>query len=201
MSMVSFKQYLYETEGIYDVMRSSIEDRIRSAHREKHELGVISDPTLKQEHIKPHNLHSVLLNDTPSRTKMSYKKYGSRYTGSHATHQYLFLVKKNNKFDKSSPIVQTFIETYSENEQNGHSPKHRIDFAIDGNAVHQALDELDFDSHHAVYSGVMDAIAHHHYETGSDPNSYVFNAHAKNSQKERAKSRRYKKIAQVLKNK
>ena len=73
-----------------------------------------------------------------------------------------------------------------------------ISFSIDGSESHNQMPEMDFKSHHAVYSGVMDAVAHHHYDTGTHPDDYIFNATARDPSKQRAKARRYSTINKIL---
>ena len=73
--MKTFKTFLLESEGIYDTMRDSIEDRLRYEHRKRHENGQIPEPEMKREHIKQYGLHHGLLDQVPGRSRIEHDDF------------------------------------------------------------------------------------------------------------------------------
>lgn len=206
--MKSFKQYITESEGIYDSMRSSIIDRLRYDHRKRHDAGQISEPELRREHIGQYRLHNSLLDEVPGRTKIEYADFDEGTRQAHnsrlftqpigARRIYKFYIPRQGHPTKWGRHVAVTIGEHLP-ESLRPPGTHEISFSIDGLESNDgSIGEMDFDTHKAVYSGVMDAVAHHHFDTGTDPENYEFAAVDINHSKTKAKARRYTDITRVL---
>ena len=207
--MKTFKTYLIEAEGIYDAMRDSIEQRLRDEHKKRHLGGQIPEPEMKREHIKQYGLHHGLLDQVPGRSRIDHHDFDFDAPRSTFTinpnqenrfRMYRFYVPKEGS-PRAPHHVAVKISPRSDNDlidpesfPNGMD----ISFSIDGSEHHNQMPEMDFKSHHAVYSGLMDAVTHHHYDTGTHPDDYIFNAAARDKSKQRAKARRYSTINKIL---
>jgi hypothetical protein len=211
--MKSFKQFLTESEGIYDAMADTIQQRITSEHRKKHGSGQISSPEMTREHIKKYKLHDSLLEQVPGRSRIDHHDFDHDAERISNPGQIVLNPNQENKFriyrfyvpKKGSPTAPHHVAVKIAPRSNhdlidpSSFPNHKdISFSIDGEESTNQMPETDFESHHAVYSGLMDAIAHHHFDTGTHPDEYVFAATARDKNKERAKSRRYDTIKKVL---
>lgn len=183
--MISFKQYLYESEGIYDAMRSSIENRIKKAHKQAHDEGRITEPGFKESHIKQHGLHHSLLDSNELRNKIQIEKHPHDKNAEN----YKFSI--NQKYGPPHTVEVEF-------KDYGYSPiKTEVMFKVnDFYSNMGTVSQHDHQTQHAIYSGLMDSIAHRHYEHG--PKEYTFTAHDQNLTLEKRKVKRYEKISKVL---
>ena len=201
--MKSFKTFLIESEGIYDAMRDSIEDRLRYEHRKRHDNGQIPEPEMKIEHVKKYGLHHGLLDQVPGRSRIEHDDFDDIFADKNKPNTfriYRFYVPKEGRPTAphhvavkiaARPGVRLIDPEFFKNKRD-------VSFSIDGSESENKMPEMDFKSHHAVYSGLMDVIAHHHYDTGTHPDDYNFEATATERSKERAKARRYSKIDKIL---
>jgi hypothetical protein len=184
--MISFKQYLYESEGIYDAMRSSIEDRIRKAHKKAQDDGIIKEPEFKESHIKEHGLHHSLLDSNGIRSEIEIENRPQMF-GLKTDKTYNFSINQKNG---RSHKVQVEFSDHHDNITD-------VGFKVNGFFANMGtVSPHDHQTQHAIYSGVMDAIAHINYEHG--PKQFTFHAYDANSVLERRKAHRYEKIAKVL---
>jgi len=203
---INDKLFLLESEGIYDAMRDSIENRLRDEHRKKHESGLIPEPTLKKEHIKQYGLHHSLLEPVSGRSRIDYadfdyiKKSRDNQDQEATRRVYKFYIPKEGSPTAPHHVAVT-IGTRSDHDlidPRSMPDMKDVSFSIDGFESARILPEMAFEKHRAVYSGVMDAISHHHFDTGTYDFNYNFTPTAITRQEERAKGRRYKKMAQIL---
>ena len=202
--MKSFKTFLIESEGIYDAMRDSIEDRLRYEHRKRHDNGQIPEPEMKREHIKQYGLHHGLLDQVPGRSRIEHDDFDDIFADKNKPNTfriYRFYVPKEGRPTAPHHVAVKIAHRSSENliDPSSFPNMKDVSFSIDGSESQNKMPEMDFKSHHAVYSGLMDVIAHHHYDTGTQSDDYNFVATAQDKNKQRAKARRYGQISKILK--
>lgn len=208
--MKSFKTFLFESEGIYDSMRGSIEQRLRDEHKKRHLSGQIPESEMTREHIGQYRLHDALLEQVPGRSRIDHHDFDFDALRSTFTlnlnqenkfRMYRFYVPKEGS--PTAPYhVAVKISPRSDNDlidPQSFPNDMDISFSIDGSESHNQMPEMDFKSQQAVYAGVMDAVAHHHYDTKTHPDNYIFYATARDPNKQRAKARRYSQISKILK--
>jgi hypothetical protein len=197
--MISFKNFLLESEGLYDDMVNSIESRLR----QHHELRAPDEP-FSLENVKKRNTHSVLLDSTPSRSRMETADFSMTNHDKPFT-MYKFYVPREGRPTAPHHVAINFRQHPEAVSLANDKPITSVSFDIDGYESKKALPDFSLDKHKAIYSGLMDAISHHAIETGND----VFNYHFQpvvdtesktsiNPKYQKAKSRRYETIARLL---
>lgn len=186
--MKCFKQYIFESEGIYDSMVDSIESRLRQFH----EIHAPHVP-FSLESVKKHGVHNRLLDSVGIRSKIETADFSMQ--GSRPSKIYKFYIP--NEKSKTNPHHINVDFTHNEESQYG-KPMTSVSFYIDGNEGKKSFPDFSLEKHNAVYSGVMDAVAHHAIDTGQDSSDYYYFPTADVRSEKRAKSRRYKRISQIL---
>ena len=200
--MKSFKTFLFESEGIYDSMRGSIEQRLRDEHKKRHLAGQIPESEMTREHIRQYRLHNALLEQVPGRSRIDHHDFDFSDEGQDEQNKFrMYRFYVPSKVKSAPHHVAVKIAPGADDEwidkENPKTDQH-ISFSIDGQESTNALPEMDLQKQHAVYSGVMDAVAHHHYDTGTHPDEYVHIATASDRSKQKAKARRYSQIDKIL---
>lgn len=187
--MKSFKHFILESEGIYDNMVDSIESRLRDWHS-------IHAPNqnFSLESVRQHGVHNRLLEPHGIRSRIDTANFSMTNNDRPRT-MYKFYIP--NEKNKSAPHhVNIDFTQYEKNQTD--KPITSVSFSIDGQEGKKSFPDFSLEKHHAVYSGVMDAIAHHSIETGQDSSNYYYFPTADNPSEKKAKSRRYIKITQLL---
>ena len=194
--MKSFRQYIIESEGIYDSIVNSIESRLRDEHSKK-----LPNEPFSLESAKRVRAHDALLESQPTRSRMerhqeedsfSLGNFPMKWIRSH----YKFYVPNEKNSRAPHHVLVTFQRGVAEGSTS--RPVHSISFEVDGHMSFSPFSDFDFRKQHAIYSGVMDAISHHAIEHGHDMRNYHYLPVALTSEKTRAKTKRFQKIANLL---
>ena len=205
--MKSFGQYLQEaSEGIYDAMGHSIKQRIVSHAETNH-------PTvpLNMDNIRKHKIHDVLLSPAGIRGQMRHRSFrlhtAADLADDSVIEDYSFEIPPVVKHRFATPHkIQVNMARGRGSLMSNKPMTYDVSFTVDGQSGLPQIPSDAHEHHHAIYSGVMDAIAHHAIANKTDPDDYEFQAYAfsrDRKEKERmetAKDRRYGHILRSLQN-